>query len=659
VGTTRISLLLALGAGFLSAAPEASTALAPPAAPSQAEATVTVTAEAVPVPVARTPNPVRVLDKAAIDASGAHTLGELLGGLFPGQILNAGGVGTASSLFLGGSRNQDVIVTLDGIRLSDSAGVGGVNVATLGLAGIDRVEVQLGPCSSTFGSDAMGGVVALSSAYGAKAGVSGEAKAALGTLGVRAGALTSAYGWGTGWVRASLQASRQDQATPTDNPFRADGVFVAAGQQVGEDTLLGASYRDSYSATPIPWVDPSGSPRVYDPARQDADRNQQIIGTLRSALSPSWMLDLSLGQALERRQEPNAGGPGYQPYDSRRDQAVGHLAWTPSAGAGLSLGVDAYKEFADVPDWVAGQDYGDGHHLGTYLEGNWEPRAWMRLNGSVREQWDQERFVFAPGYAPVPDTRTRKTTWKLGVNVLLGGGLRAYASGGSGFSVPVLYSVLYNAMNGGGSLQNEQSTFYRVGASWERGPWSARLEASRTDFSNLVYFDLDSYLYANGSQLRTQGVEGTLAYRTARWGAEGFWRNQEAREMDVPVAQQLTAAAVLRRPFNTLGAKAWEVLGAWRLDATWTWTGPRYEDYGGYPAVIAASRTHFDNLSLGASWAYSAALSFSLKGEHLLQPRLTVADWLNHATDGQNDAYQVFGFPAQPPTWTVEARYRF
>ena len=658
MGTTRISLILALGATFLAAAPEGA-ALIPPSAPSQAEATVTVSAEAVPVPVVKTPNPVRVLDKAAIEASGAHTLGELLGDLFPGQVLAAGGVGTASSLFLGGSRNQDVIVTLDGIRLTDSAGVGGVNVATLGLAGIDRVEVQLGPCSSTFGSDAMGGVVAMSSAAGARNGLSGEAKAAIGTLGIRAGSLTTAYGWGSGWVRASLQASQEDQATPTDNPFRNDGVFLGLGQQVGEDTLLGFSYRDSYSATPIPWVDPSSTPRVYDPARQDQDRNQQIIGTLRSALSPAWLLDLSVGQALELRQEPNAEAPGSQPYNSRRDQAVGHLAWTPAANAGLSLGVDAYQEFANVPDWVAGQDYADGHHLGTFLEGNWEPRTWVRLTGSVREQWDRERFVFAPGYASVPDTSSRKTTWKAGANVLLGGGFRVYASGGSGFSVPVLYSVLYNAMNGGSNLQNEQSTFSRVGASWERGPWSARLEASRTDFSNLVYFDLDSYLYANGSQIRTQGLEGALTYKTARWGAEGFWRNQEAREMDVPPAQQLTAAAVLRRPFNTLGAKVWEVLGAWRLDGSWTWSGPRYEDFGGYPAVIGASKTHFDDLSLGATWAYSAALSFSLKGEHLLQPRLTVADWLNHTTDNQSDAYQIFGFPAQPPTWTVEARYRF
>ena len=659
MGITRLTLSLALGATFLAAAPDPG-APVPPAYPADASATVTVTAEAAPVELAKTPNPVRVLDKAAIEASGARTLGDLLTTAFPGQILGAGGVGTANSVFLGGARNQDVIVTLDGIRLTDSSGTGGVNVSTLGLAGIDRVEVQLGPCSAAFGSDAMGGVVALSSSAGTTApGLAGEVKAGVGTMGVREGSVATSYGWNGGWLRASIQGSQENQATPTDNPFRTTGVFLGMGQKVGSDTVVGLSYRDTYSGTPIPWVDPSSTPRVYDPSRQDQDRNQQIIGTLRSDLGHAWLLDLSLGQALETRQEPNYMAPGSTPYNSRRDQVVGHLAWTPVAGVGLGWGLDAYQEFANVPDYVAGTDYADGHHLGVHMEGSWEPRQWLRLVASVREQWDQERFVFAPGYASVPDTTSRKTTYKLGVNTLLGGGFRAYASGGSGFSVPVLYSVMYNAMNGGANLQNEQSTFFRIGAGWERGPWSARLEASRTNFSNLVYFDLDTYQYANGSQLRTQGLEGALTYKAAHWGAEGFWRNQEAREMDVVPALQLTAASVLRRPFNVLGAKAWEVLGAWRLEGSWSWSGPRYENFGGYPAVIAASKTHFDDLSLAATWAASSALSFSLRGEHLLQPRLTVADWVNHAADGRNDAYQVFGFPAQPPTWILELRYRF
>ena len=654
MGVTRLTFLLALGAHLLAGDPGEV-----PKPKAEASATVTVTAEASPVAVVKTPNPVRILDKAAIQASGARTLGELLTDLFPGQILVNGGVGTASSLFLGGSRTQDVVVTLDGIRLTDAAGVGGVNGNSLGLAGIDRIEVQLGPCSSRFGSEAMGGAVALFSSGSAPAGVSGDVKLGLGTQGIRLGAVATAYGWAGGWLRAGVQASQEDQATPTDKPFRSTGVFVGAGQALGEDTLLTFSYRNSYTGVPIPYASPDS--RTYDAAREDRSRNEQVIAILRTQFTSQWLGELTVGQALQSRQEPNYLGAGFTPYDSRRNQALGRLGYTPASGLDLNASFDAYEEFASTPAYPSGTDHGEGKHLGVDVEAAWEPMAWLRVVGSVRRQWDRQNYVFTVPDPSVRDATSVEDTWKVGANALLGHGFRVYASGGTGFSLPTLYSVMYNATNFATTpLEREQSTFARLGAGWEQGPWSARVEASRTHFTHLVYFDLNNYVYANGSQLRLQGVEGSLTYRTALWGAEGFWRNQEARSLDVPEAQQLSAAAVIRRPFNTLGAKAWRVLGAWRLESRWSWSGPRYENFGGPPpAKLGASKTHFNDLALGATWADTPKLAFTLRGEHLLQPKVTVADWHNRTTDNQNDAYQVFGFPAQPPTLSLELRYRF
>lgn len=660
MGITRISLLLAFGASLLAAAPEVGLPAEAPKPLADASATVTVSAEAMPVEQVKTPNPVRVLDKAALEASGARTLGDLLEHLFPGQLLGNGGVGTASSLYLGGARNQDIVVTLDGIRLTDASGLGGVNANALGLAGIDRVEVQIGPCSSRFGSDAMGGAVALSSSASAPAGLSGEAKVGLGTQGIQQASLAPAYGWAGGWVRAAVQGTQENQATSADNPFRTTGVFLGAGQTVGEDTLLGFTYRNAFTGIPTPYASPASTPRGYESSREEKIRSEQIIGTLRSMLTPQLLLDLTVGQALQTRMEPNYGVPGYTPYDSRRNQAVGHLGWTPGAGVGLTWSVDGYREYAASPSYPAGTDRGEGHHLGTDLEASWEPKAWLRLVGSVRQQWDSQNFVFPAGANALPDDATRKTTWKFGANILLGSGFRLYGSAGSGFSLPLLSAVMYNNSNGyTTALESEESTFARLGAGWEQGPWSARVEASRTRFSHLVYFDLNTYAYANGSQMRTQGVEGALTYKTAKWGAEGFWRNQEARAMDMPRELQLSSAGVIRRPFNVFGAKAWALRGPVRLEGSWSWSGPRYENFGGYPARMGASKNHFNELALGATWMASSALSLTLRGQHLLQPRVSVEDWKQRSTDGQNDASQIYGFPAQPPTLALELRYRF
>ena len=113
---------------------------------------------------------------------------------------------------------------------------------------------------------------------------------------------------------------------------------------------------------------------------------------------------------------------------------------------------------------------------------------------------------------------------------------------------------------------------------------------------------------------------------------------------------------MVRRPFQTLGAHAFRVLGDVRLEGRWSWTGPRYE------ATLTPGmgfKEHFNDLSLSAAWAARKDLTFTLRGDHLMQPNTTVAQWLARTRDFQNDASQIFGYPAQPPTVTLEVRYLF
>lgn len=657
----RITLLLALGA-ILSAAEPAPDPADKPKPKAEASATVTVTAEATPIEVAKTPNPVKVLDKAAIEQTGARTLGELLADLLPGQILSNGGVGTAASTLLGGSRSQDVVVTLDGIRLTDASGLGGVNANSLALAGIERIEVQNGPCSSRFGSDAMGGVIALYTAGAAAKGLSGEVAETVGTQGIAGLRAATAFGWNKGWARAAFQGMREDQATDTAKPYRATGTFLGLGQELGENHLLTFSYRNAYTGTPIPYASVSPTFRGYQADREARNRNEQVVGSIRSLFGSDWMTELTLGHVLQNRQEP--GYPaGFSAYDSRRNQVLGRVSWTPASSVRASFGVDAYKETALTPGYPTGKDIGQGRHLGMDLEGSWEPIEAIRLLGAVRQQWDHQTYVGSETTPAQPEATSSHATWKLGVNARVGAGFRLYLSGGTAFSLPLLSAVMYNATSYVTEpLNREESTYLNGGVTWEQGPWSAKLEASRTLFKHMVYFDLNAYTYANGNQVRTQGLEGTFGYRTSAWGLDAFYRNQEARDLTQPRESQLGAPAVVRRPFNSFGLKTFAVMGAFRVDGRWGWFGPRYENFGYvYPtgSVLGASKVHFNDLALAASWAATKDVSLTLRGEHLLQPRITVADWQNRTQDGKNDAYQIFGFPAQPRTFNLELRYRF
>ena len=134
------------------------------------EATVTVSAEAQPMEVTRTPAPVRIVEADELARLGSRTLSELLEVLQPGAVMPSGGGGAAASAFLNGTLSKNVVVVLDGMRLNDPTAIS-PDLGALSLIGIARVELILGPASVLYGSDAIGGVIALTSLGRGEAGV--------------------------------------------------------------------------------------------------------------------------------------------------------------------------------------------------------------------------------------------------------------------------------------------------------------------------------------------------------------------------------------------------------------------------------------------------------------------------------------------------------
>jgi outer membrane cobalamin receptor len=533
--------------------------------------------------------------------------------------------------------------------------------------------VQQGPCSTRFGSDALGGAVALYSAGAAPAGVSGELRGAVGTNGIRKGGISLGYGYDSGWVRAAVSAERENQVLDPANPYRTVSSYFGLGQQVGEDSLATLNYYNHYAGVPLPvaYADYGTAPRPdydYSATREDRDRTQVLSGTWRTQFNEAVSAELTLGQVLQERLEPDyLTGQPTDPYSSRRNQLVARGNWRPSEAGSLSVGLDASDERAATPDLTdTTQLTGTARHLALLVEGERALGHGLRAVASVRTEHDQQS---APdGSGGDASHSITQTTGKAGLNWTLPAGFRVYASAGTGFSNPLLYNAMFNSVYGGTPLDNEKSHSYQLGASRVSGPWSASLDLSRTLYSNLVYYDYNggvpipswggylSGIYRNGSQIRVQSAVVKAGYRTDAWGVEGFYRNQEARDLLADAGQQLTTSAVLRRPFQSLGLNAFRVLGAVRLEGRWSWIGPKYD--AALPQGMG-DKTHFNDLSLSAAWAVRSDLTVTLRGDHLMQPRVSQDDWINRRSDFQNDASQIFGYPAQAPTGTLEVRYRF
>ena len=123
---------------------------------------ITVTANGTPTPEAQVGAAVSVLSKdqfpAAIDVQQPM---RLITGL---QMTQTGQLGGTSSLYIRGGNSDANKVLIDGLP-ADFVG-GFAEFATLPAAGIDEVEVLRSPNSALYGSDALAGVVSLTTAHG-------------------------------------------------------------------------------------------------------------------------------------------------------------------------------------------------------------------------------------------------------------------------------------------------------------------------------------------------------------------------------------------------------------------------------------------------------------------------------------------------------------
>lgn len=138
------------------------------------------------------------------------TLPEILAGTVGVTVKDFGGLGSLSTVSIRGTSANQVIVLIDGIRIN-TASDSGVDLSTLPLTSIEKIEVLRGADSAVFGSGAMGGVINLVTRKHQSDGWSGD------------GSLTYAS-WNTAIV--NFNTSLNNQYTLSGSWRHSDGDFT-------------------------------------------------------------------------------------------------------------------------------------------------------------------------------------------------------------------------------------------------------------------------------------------------------------------------------------------------------------------------------------------------------------------------------------------------
>ncbi|HEX4078256.1 MAG TPA: TonB-dependent receptor [Rhizomicrobium sp.] len=138
----------------------AATAGASAAQTGQTPETVVVTATRVPTPRAEVASSITVITAKEIAARQQQSLPDVLADAPGLNVVQSGGPGGETSVFMRGTDSNHVKVLVDGIDMSDpSSPTGTYDFGQFLTQDIARIEILRGPQSGLYGSDAIGGVI--------------------------------------------------------------------------------------------------------------------------------------------------------------------------------------------------------------------------------------------------------------------------------------------------------------------------------------------------------------------------------------------------------------------------------------------------------------------------------------------------------------------
>lgn len=242
----RTEIMALLGAGLLIA----SIPLTAQTDETDKQDTIIVTGLRLPTDLGQSGSTVTVIEADEIEALGFTHLGEVLA-TAPGVSFNQnGGFGGTASLRIRGASSEQTLVLVDGVPVNDATSPGGgFDFARLESGMIEKVEILRGAQSTLWGSDAIGGVVSITTK--ARKGISGGT--AFGEVGsyetLRGGASHTWSNKDESYFRAAISGltsagiSKADEKNGNTEEDGMDGytLSLGGGAKLGENAKLSAS----------------------------------------------------------------------------------------------------------------------------------------------------------------------------------------------------------------------------------------------------------------------------------------------------------------------------------------------------------------------------------------------------------------------------------
>lgn len=506
------------------------------------------TASRLPTPSydsSRVPGQIRVLDRAAIEASGARTLQDLLVRQ-PGVVLyDEIGNGYQQTLDLRGFNATPIpttVVLLDGVRINEQD-FGTINWQTIPLSSIEKIEILPGP-QTLFGKNALAGVISISSRKGGTK-TRGELQAEAGSFDRQryAGAVSGPLG---PLARCSLAASRQ-----TEHGYRANSAARLHGfdgklDYDDGDSQVGFAYH--YADDDLKQAGSLTASEISVDRRQNVSRVESDslahLATLDARRRVVDGLSASANAFVRERLQNTPLNKGRTSISTSRSEMLTHGFTAQlehdaevlgrrhifTAGGESSYGKvnsDSSGSFGAFPFRTG--SFSRDRQLGLFAQETFD--LWpdlVALTGGVRWDRDSLQFEDKTKAANNGGRAYHRASPRVGVNVNPRPWLQAYASFADAFRTPTPAEI--TALGPFAStpfLKPVKSRTAELGARVKRPSFEATLAIYRTVTKDEIYAVFDPTAgfgqNRNINKTRRDGLEATLE---PRWGdkADGFVR---------------------------------------------------------------------------------------------------------------------------------------
>jgi len=531
------------------------------------EAAIIVVATRLPTRINTVTADVTLIEREQIEQAGpASSLGDLLTRIPGIEMSRQGSRGTPEGIFIRGANAGHTLILLDGQRIG-SATLGQTAIESIPLSQIERIEILRGPASALYGSDAIGGVIRVTTRAGSETPRL-DARLGAGSRGAQEASL--AHGGRIGEIDYALRLG--DSSARGVNAITNSASAAHNADKDGfwrRDVNLSAAWRPD-AATDIGghWFESDGVNRFdasWPTATADWKTRHRITSHgahARLRLAKGWTSEVRAGRGEDDSVTTPSSNAGQakDSFRTRQDQFVWQNDVKLPIGQGLAALETRREEVASTNAYTGTRRSTNSLVLGW--SGSFDAHFWqLGLRRDNNSQFGG------------------KTTETLGYGYRLTPAWRLSASAGTSFKAPTFNDLYFPNTPGSGvgnaSLQPESGRSQEGAIHFEQGTTSASLTGFRNTIRNLIQWEETApgswfYTPRNVGEARIVGWTAAYATRLSGWTLDAHVTAQNPKDM--------TTGEYLTRRAKQFGSVALDRdFGQWSGGVEMSATGPRYD----------------------------------------------------------------------------------